>query len=199
MLFLESLDLVLKHFQLFGLLAQHFIVKFTPHGLHFSIHEKEHNLQTALKCVENLKTIKQKSSWLTQDVVCKAIENYVIADFFHLLFGWLWATVEGEHLTLSHYRGDNLSHLMLLLHFIKLQLEHHWESRSQIETLGLAKPLVGLNWEPLIHSQNLNALGHSFTKESVQTKISNKWCKVENVNSLSLTDFDLMLPILYSQ
>ena len=85
-MFLESLDLVLKHFQLSGLLAWHIIVKFATHAMFFSIHGTKHNLQTAFKCVER-----------AQLACCKDILKLLLEVFAMPLACRLWSNKHGMH------------------------------------------------------------------------------------------------------
>ena len=64
--------------------------------------------------------------------------------------------------TLGHYRGDSLTHPMLITAFLHFRPEGHREPRSKVGSLSPAEHLVG--FEPGIFRfllQHLNPLGHS--------------------------------------
>ena len=62
---------------------------------------------------------------------------------------------------LGHSRGDSLSHLMLIIAYVKFRPEGHREPRNEVRVLSSTKRLAG--FEPgtfRFLSQRLNPLGH---------------------------------------
>ena len=112
--------------------------------------------------------------------------NYCSRSIFRLFFCDI--SLAGPRLTLSHYQGDSLIHLMLITAFLEFRSEGHREPRDEVGSLNMAEPLVGI--EPgIFRFQYLNPLGHSLLIDAKYLWLGRRMLKIEQSFLIPVSSF----------